>query len=271
MRAGEGISVPETQPTSAIETGPQARRSARAHDRLIMKPNPVRVGEAMRAMRRLIADPEDTAEVFRIIHCLSGRSFERLFARVMADPTGRRILEERRSLLAVLAERERLAALPRGTLGHAYAHFMESENLSAGGLEEASLVERTEFYDDRAECLSDRLRDMHDLWHVVSGYGRDLVGEAALLAFTYAQTRNRGVGFIVLMGALNFWREGHRRVLPVIWHGWRRGRRAAFLPAADWEALLGEPLDVVRAKLRIDEPPRYEPIWAATEPAAVVA
>ena len=40
---------------------------------------------------------------------------------------------------------------------------------------------------------------MHDLWHVVTGYGRD-DREACLLAFTYACISIRGVGFIAFVG-----------------------------------------------------------------------
>jgi ubiquinone biosynthesis protein COQ4 len=186
----------------------------------------------------------------------------------MADPTAAEILEQRRSLLPVLSDRERLRALPEGSLGRQYALFMDAERITADGLEAASLVNQSEFYDERARCLSDRLRDMHDLWHVVTGYGRDLVGEAALLAFTYGQTRNRGVGFIVAIGALKFWQEGRRDVARVVYDGWRRGRRAAFLPAADWEALLARPLERIRRELRIEPPPAYEAAFSDEAQAA---
>jgi ubiquinone biosynthesis protein COQ4 len=227
---------------------------------------------ALRAMRVLLEDPDDTSQVFQIIRALTGRSFLRLFARVMADPVGREILEARRSLLPVLSDRERLRSLPEGTLGREYARFMDAERITADGLEEASqVVRRVEFVDDRVRCLSDRLRDMHDLGHVVTGYGRDLVGEAALLAFSYAQIRNRGVGFIVAIGYLKFWSEGEREVLPVIRQGWRRGRAASLLPAADWESLLARPLANVRRELRIDPPVVYVALRSQAGEAAAAA
>ena len=41
--------------------------------------------------------------------------------------------------------------------------------------------------------------------HVITcGYGRDVSGEACLLAFTVAQTRNPGLALIVVAGALFF-------------------------------------------------------------------
>jgi ubiquinone biosynthesis protein COQ4 len=232
---------------------------------------PVRPLEALRAMRALIANPDDTAEVFRVIRALAGRNFETLFVRTMADPTGARILEECRALLPVLDDRDRLRALPPGTLGNEYARFMDAEHISAGGLEEASMAIKTEFYDERARCLSERLRDMHDLWHVVTGYGRDLVGEGALLAFSHAQTRNRGVGFIVLVGMLKFWQGGHPEVVRVMRDGWRRGRRAVFLPAVDWEAMLLRPLDEVRRTLGIEPLTAYSAILSSDAEAARAA
>lgn len=230
--------------------------------------HPVDLLAAYRGIRALIADPDDTDQVFRIVRALSGRGFERLFRRVIADPDGRRTLEgDRPALCDVLADLDRLEAMPPGTLGHAYARFMRSEQLSAQGLVTASAaVGDTVFHDRRAEALSCRLRDMHDLWHVVSGYGRDLVGEGALLAFTYAQTRTRGIGFIALVGALRFWRLGKRDAAWALWHGYRRGRHAALLPAVHWEALLALPLAEVRRRLHVDDPPAYVPIRSAGAP-----
>ena len=46
-----------------------------------IEPRPISISDAARAMRRLIDDPDDTAQVFRIIRALSGSSFERLFQR----------------------------------------------------------------------------------------------------------------------------------------------------------------------------------------------
>ncbi len=231
-------------------------------------PDRVRPVEALRALRALIANPDDTGQVFRVIRALSGRSFERVLDRVLADPTGRQILEERRSLLAALSDRARLRALPDGTLGREYARFMDAEALSAAGLLEASRTPEAQpehRLGPEGQVLGERLRDMHDLWHVVTGYGRDLFGEAALLAFTYAQTRNRGIGAIAGVGFWRMWRGG-REAAALVRRAWWRGHRAAFLPAADWEALLELPLDEVRRRLGIGPPPTYTPLRSTAAP-----
>ena len=220
---------------------------------------------ALRAMRTLLANPDETALVFRIIRALSGQSFERLYQRILAHPTGSVVLNERRNILPVLQERQRLRSLPAGTLGREYARFLDDEGISAEGLVEASTEDEDDSYflDDRARVLSMRLRDIHDLWHVVTGYQRDLFGEGALLAFSYAQTRNPGIAFIVVMAALRRWREGHADAVRLSWHAWRRGRRAESLVAADWEALLELPLAEVRRTLRVDDPEEYRPMFSA--------
>src|SRR5690606_14315610 len=118
-----------------------------------------------------------------------------------------------------------------------------------------SMVARRDDIGPERRLFADRLRDMHDLWHVATGYGRDLVGEAALLAFSYAQTRNPGVGFIVAVAWLRAKGDG-AFARPVIVEGYKRGRRAAWLPAADWEHLLTLPLERVRAELNLGTPPQ---------------
>jgi ubiquinone biosynthesis protein COQ4 len=239
----------------------------------IRPPDRMRPLEAVRALRALIANPDDTSQVFHVIRALAGRNAERTLARVKADPVGRRILAERRRLLPILSDRARLRAMPEGSLGRTYAAFMDAEAISADGLVDASKAPAPapNRLGPDGELLGERLRDMHDLWHVVTGYGRDLIGEASLLAFSYAQTRNRGIGAIVAVGLWRLWRGGAREAAALVRGGFWRGRRAAFLPAADWEALLEQPLDEVRRVLRVGPPPVYTPLRSAAAPAVIPA
>ena len=226
----------------------------------------LRLMDAWRALRALLADPDDTAKVFDIIEALSGPTRDRVLRRFSASETGRALLRERPHLLARLEDREALLALPAGSLGRTYAEFMNREKIAADGLVSASADKRHPDTSEEQRWFGDRLRDMHDLWHVVTGYERDLVGEAALLAFTYAQTRNPGIGLIV---AAAYWKAkddaAHAR--PLIREGYRRGRRAAWLPEQRWEELLAQPLDSVRARLQLGTPPRYAQVRSEGAPA----
>ncbi len=94
--------------------------------------------KAIRAIRALIADKEDTGQVFKIIDALSGNVSDRQFKRFIATGMGQRIVAERRDIIAALNDRERLSRLPEGTLGRTYYDFMAEENLTADGLVDAS-------------------------------------------------------------------------------------------------------------------------------------
>jgi ubiquinone biosynthesis protein COQ4 len=234
----------------------------------------IRPLDALRAIRALLRNPDDTARVFEVIDALSGRAGARLFDRFQRSARGARLLRERPTLLDALAARERLLTLPPGSLGRAYAEFMTREEISADGLVAASESARgmASSLPEERLWFGARLRDMHDLWHVVTGYGRDVAGEAANLAFTYAQTRNRGVGAIVVAAAI-VGPKARLRWQRYLLAAWRRGRRAAALPMASWEELLPLPLEEVRARLRIQAPGDAHPggIIAADPPAAVAA
>src|SRR5439155_16831399 len=91
---------------------------------------------ALRAMRNLIRNREDTKQVFLLIDALRGKTTVRQLARFRQSETGREMLAERRSLLDRLNDRASLAGLPPASLGRAYYEFMAAENLSAEGLVE---------------------------------------------------------------------------------------------------------------------------------------
>jgi len=220
-------------------------------------PRKIEWPRARRALQALIADPERTDQVFEIVRALSGRTDIRNFARLLDEPDGPRLLMERPDLLAVLDDREALARLPEGSLGRAYLAFMIAGDLTAGGLVDASMQGDTDArmgYSVESTWFFDRLRDMHDVWHVLTGYGRDEAGEAANLAFTFGQIGNYGIGLIVLAAAALGPRSDRFYWQRYLFRAWRRGRRARWLPAVRYEKLLALPLAEARARLGIDAP-----------------
>ncbi|HTM21226.1 MAG TPA: Coq4 family protein, partial [Kofleriaceae bacterium] len=111
------------------------------------------------------------------------------------------------------------------------------------------------------EYVRRRMRDTHDLWHAVLGYRGDLLGEAALLAFAFAQTGNAAMGALTGLGLAMFPEREARRLIV---GGFGRGRSAAWFPAQPWELLLALPVDDVRRRLGVAAPPRYTPIRSST-------
>ena len=239
---------------------------------------PIEWRKAFRAMGRLIKNPEATEEVFTIIDALSGNSLETGFRRFKATAMGRQILAERRSLLDTLRNRDYLATLPKHSLAAHYLQFVTSENISAEGLVAPSEDMRTQRDLDADRLLfANRQRDMHDLWHTLTHYGRDELGEVCLLAFTAAQSPNRGIAFICLVGIYQIGKDLYQTEKDLGWavpkaayRAYRDGKKAAWLPAQDWEALLAQPIGAVRAQLNICPPERYQTIRHAVMQAELV-
>jgi ubiquinone biosynthesis protein COQ4 len=157
---------------------------------------------ALRAARAVAADPDDLPQVFTIIEALSGTTLSRITRRMCADDTGARLLSARPDIVELLADREALGRLPAGSLGRAYLEFVERENISAAGIREAAVkgTERASKLPPALDWTYARLRDTHDLWHAATGYSGDVLGETALLAFTFAQTWNPAIALIVVIG-----------------------------------------------------------------------
>jgi ubiquinone biosynthesis protein COQ4 len=222
-----------------------------------MQQNPLQPLRAMRALRILLNDKDDTEQVFVIIRALTGKSIIRAYNRFTGTETGRRVLSEKRSLLDTLSDHDQLRAMAPDSLGRRYLEFVESESLTADGLVEASESTERMIENENVSRYAMRLRDSHDLWHTVTRYGRDGLGEVCLLGFTYAQTRNTGLAVIALAGGMKYARIIGWRAMIALWHGYMAGRRAAWLPSADWEHLLTQPLDQVRDRLRVRAPSVY--------------
>jgi ubiquinone biosynthesis protein COQ4 len=215
--------------------------------------------EAVKAVRRLLANPEDTRQVFLILRAMRGRSGIRLFRRFQNSMTGQRILADHRNLFAALSDRAALAAMPAGSLGHDYERFMAAENLSPEGLVAPSQTYRDDVVTAEVALFRDRMRDMHDLTHTLTDYGRDPLGELCLLAFMYPHTGNLGMALIVLMGFGRLESNSARRA---VIEAWRHGRKARWFADMDWEAMLPEQLEGLRQRFAVAEPKAYRAVMA---------
>lgn len=226
---------------------------------------------AFTALAKLLRDPDDLPQVFTVIEAFSGPSHDRITRRLRASDHGARLLRDRPDITQILSDREALRRLPEGSLGRAYLAFMESEGISAAGIVEASEKGRNELGKGTSDIdyLGKRMRDTHDLWHAVTGYHGDVLGEVALLAFSLAQTRNPALGLIVGAGLLKSVRNA--AAFRLIVDGFARGMKAAWFVDVDWEAMLALPVDEVRARLRVDAPPIYTEVRSAELKAQAMA
>lgn len=215
---------------------------------------------AFQAARVLADNPDDLPKVFTIIDSLSADTLSRAARRMQKSPSGRALLAAKPDITPLLADREALRRLPEGSLGRAYLAFMESEVISAEGIRGADAEGSVSTAPLAAplDWVHARMRDTHDLWHAATGYRGDVLGELALLGFTFAQTWNPGIALILAIGVSKMIGAPEARL--TILDGFRRGKAAAWLPEQPWEALLALPLEEVRHRLGLGPTPVYTPV-----------
>ncbi len=222
--------------------------------------------KAAAALIRTLRNKEDTASVFQFQRYLDAPVAVRRAAAFAASPVGARVIAERRDLQKTLSDHAALESLPANSLGRAYLAFVRRENISANGLQAEAEAAGIQDRGDTTSAYGRRITHTHDLFHIVTGYGRDFVGEIALLAFTREQIGSRALVVLSAFAAMKAMRDYPG--LPV-WacrrEGARLGRRAGALLHADWEALLAQPLSEVRRDLNIGVPKRYLAVKAGAE------
>jgi ubiquinone biosynthesis protein COQ4 len=234
-------------------------RSAFATDNGLLTPPKLEPMRAIRAFSKLVQDKEDTSQVFEIIQALSGNSLQKNYYRMLGTAKGGAQAYARHELVQYFDDPDWLGQFKEGTIGAAYRAFRAERDLTVYGLamEAAKVNDGVEAAHPIA-WFARRIRDVHDLWHTITGYGTDALGEASLLGFTYAQVPNGGVGFITL-GAANEFRKT-KAPYPygrAIWEAYQHGKRAERLVDEDYLALLGEPLEAARRRLKIEPPKTY--------------
>lgn len=222
--------------------------------------------------REFLRDPRDIGKAFEFLVAVSQKDMERYFQRFVASPHGPRLLTQRPSLADAIQDQRALAAMPAGSLGRVFLAFLVEHGYQALGIHRlyCQIMAQWEVEYDLPPVDADRRwffeRYMlsHDLQHIVTGYGTDELGEAALSAFTLGQHYGLGLTVLTLSAMLGVSAEVGPRWTFYTYRAWQRGRRARPLYAAPWEDLLPLPLDAARELLDIEPIRRAHPagIWA---------
>ncbi|MBF2064882.1 MAG: hypothetical protein IGS39_10750 [Calothrix sp. C42_A2020_038] len=163
------------------------------------------------------------------------------------------IIQER--YLATAPDLAYLAQLPPGSLGKCFAEYIEQTGFDPNYYRALPVT------DDTSYVLT-RLRQTHDIWHLVTGLGSSVNAELGLQAFCLAQIRIPLPILLIAGGLLRtlFTQpEELGLLLEQIAIGYRMGAKAKPFLAQKWEENWEKPLSQVREELNITIVDEYIP------------
>jgi ubiquinone biosynthesis protein COQ4 len=202
-----------------------------------------RVSTVVRSLARLARDPSRLDEVLLLAQTVNMPALARAMSRVDANEEGRALLRDQPRIDRKSIDFAALRSLPDGTLGREYARFLDDNGITPDAFETLPDVG-----DDRAAYVMLRMRQTHDLWHVLTGYTPDVRGEVLLQAFTYSQTRAPSALIIALFGTVR-WAFQWPQQPQALREAFERGKRTGFLPTFRWEEHWTTPVSELRALL----------------------
>ncbi len=186
-------------------------------------------------------------------------TIERYLANFSAQPGAEVFLEER--YFAPPVTLEALAAMPAGSLGRGYFGFLTDNGLEKNLATNYELLHNAVAAKGRLDRMPAELKyavirgfQIHDLLHVITGYGSSPLDELALQAFCLAQLQFPyfGIWMATTTSRMTFLQpDAIVPVMDAISQGWQFGRRAKCLQFEKWESAFGEPLPLARARFDI--------------------
>ncbi len=155
-----------------------------------MKPTP-QLQRLAADMVVLCADPGDVPCALDLLTAsYATPAAEAARARLRADPAIAPLIAER--YWGPWPDLASLAALPAGSLGHAYGHLLIDQ-----GLEPLPAPVLPPGADGDTTYLQLRIRHSHDVWHAIAGCPTTLAGEAAMNGLTTEQLRWPGCALLL--------------------------------------------------------------------------
>lgn len=216
--------------------------NAEEHQRINDLPVWTRWRIGLRALIEVGRDPNRTDKVLEGYEHLNAGGEGRRAKMFYASPEGEVLYRGNVTLDATTVDFDALARLPEGTLGHAYAKFMRDHGLTPDIFSSRGALSR-EVY------VIKRLRQTHDLWHVLTGIDTNVPGELELQAFTFTQLWIPSAFILVTFGSLRWmWKWP---LLPFfVLRGMVRGLWARPVAPVHWETRWTTPVAELRRALR---------------------
>jgi ubiquinone biosynthesis protein Coq4 len=183
-------------------------------------------------------------------------AIERYLEGLRSTPGAEAFLAERH--FAAPVSLEALGAMPEGSLGRGYYEFLTRNGLESNlatnyQLLHDVLASRGQLDRMPAELKYAVIRgfQIHDILHVLTGYGSSGLDELALQAFCLAQLQFPYFGMWMATTTARMTFLQPHAIVPVmdaISAGWQHGRRTPNLHFCKWEQSFAEPLSAVRER-----------------------
>jgi ubiquinone biosynthesis protein Coq4 len=138
-----------------------------------------------------------------------------------------------------------LQSYPPESLGHELGRYFRAHALEAG-------FGSTDIAANDFDEITLRLREIHDVTHLVTGLGTDIGAEVALQAFVYAQLRTPLSAFLIVVNLARAFfspRYDFTSMLEGIIQAYGAGQKAESFYEYDWHRNLGKSLQQVRREL----------------------
>ncbi|MFB2879070.1 Coq4 family protein [Floridanema aerugineum] len=210
--------------------------------------------QTIKGVVTLLRDPGQTDSIYDVEEGLRNIKAAQLSVDFLkSKPEVAAIIAER--YLAPEPDMEALLKLPQGSLGYEYASYLTEAGF------DPNFYRKIEVVDDVSYVFL-RIRQSHDIWHIITGMKTDVIGELGLKGFELAQTR-RPMSIILLAGGLLRTLlsspEDLDLLLDRIAVGYRMGAKAKPFLAQKWEENWEKPVSEWRAELGVELAPVYIP------------
>ena len=161
----------------------------------------------------------------------------------LANPVIKGMLRDR--YLSPEPDLDYLASLPEGTLGHGFHALLKAKGLDPNMLRESAFIEAHKKRGDEVGYVAERGWQLHDLYHVLTGWDTSPIGEVKVVSFTVAQTPAPYPALTMTMRPLQA-ALYKPELLPILFdaisEGWTLGRRTPTLIDVHWEDHWERPL-----------------------------
>ncbi|MCP9772744.1 hypothetical protein KBY66_08910 [Synechococcus sp. Tobar12-5m-g] len=196
-----------------------------------------------------LKNPDELDSVFAVARSLQGSPLATQMQRhLLGDPRMAALVEANWRPAAI--DLDQLDSLPDGSLGHTYAQQLQSQ-----GLTPESLIDPTPITSP-SQYITHRLRETHDIVHVLTGFGTDGPGELGLQAFNLAQVRSPLAVMLIFGGLLRTLQDDEplEPLLRSLARGFELGLASPCLISFKLEEGWERPLSAWRQELGLSEP-----------------